>query len=466
MKTFMDDKFLLSNETAVELFETYAKNQPIFDYHCHLSAKEIYENVVFEDIAQMWLEGDHYKWRMMRGNGISEEYITGNASNYDKFMAYAKALPYAIGNPLYHWSHLELQRYFGIEEYLTPKTADTIWEKANKRIKENKLTPQMLIKESNVYALCTTEDPVDCLDYHEKIREEKLLETKILPAFRPDRVLTISDADYKNYIKELAKVSDREIESYEELQLALIKRMDDFEKAGCVASDHGFNEVPYERATKVELEAIFAKALNGDLISIEEENKFKTELMIFLGKEYHRRDWVMELHMGVIRNLSTRMHKSVGINTGFDSISDKEQAKNLGALLDAMDLTDECPKTVLFSLNFADKWVLASMTGNFMSDDIPGKIQLGTAWWFLDNKDGMEEQMRVLANSASLGRFIGMLTDSRSFLSYPRREYFRRILCNLIGTWVENGEYPKDEEYLQKIVEGICFKNAQKYLNV
>lgn len=466
MKPFMDETFMLYNPTAVHLFETYAKDQPIFDYHCHLSAKEIYENQPFQDIAQMWLSEDHYKWRMMRANGIPEEFITGSASGYEKFKAYGESLMYAIGNPLYHWSHLELQRYFQITECLGPKTVDSIWEKANRIIDEGDFTPRALIHKSNVYALCTTEDPIDSLEYHFKIKQENLLQTKILPAFRPDRVLAIEAEDFAEYIQTLEKASGYRIDSYGQLKNALIKRMDDFAAAGCVASDHGFEYVPFRQAPLEEVEKIFESVVNSSPITNDQVDAYKTDLMVFLGKEYYKRNWAMEIHMGVMRNLSQRRLQSLGGNTGFDSIADKEEARNVAALLDAVDRAGECPKTILFSLNPADNWVLGSMAGNFMDSDVIGKIQLGTAWWFLDNRDGMEDQMRVLANSACLGRFVGMLTDSRSFLSYPRHEYFRRIVCNLIGSMVENGEYPEDEDALKEIIEGICFKNVQRYLGV
>lgn len=465
MKQFMNEEFILSNPTAVYLYENYAKTLPIFDYHCHLSAKEIYENKPFQNIAEAWLGGDHYKWRMMRGHGIEEKYITGDADGWEKFKAYAEALPYAIGNPLYHWTHLELKRYFKIEDNLSADTAEHIWKIANEKIKAGGFTPQELIINSNVYALCTTEDAVDDLTYHKLLKEEGELKAKVLPAFRPDGALAIEAPYFKEYIEKLSHVVDFEINSYGELKKALRKRMDDFQACGCVASDHGFEYIPFEMAEESVLEDIFKAAMGKKEITTKMADQFKTGLMVFLGKEYHSRNWAMEIHFGVMRNLNTRMLESVGINTGFDSIADHKVARNLAALLNEMDKVNKCPKTILFSLNQADNWVVASMTGNFMND-VPGKIQMGTAWWMQDHRDGMEEQMKILANSAQLGHFIGMLTDSRSFLSYSRHEYFRRILCNLIGKWVEAGEFPYDEKILKTIIEGICFKNACKYLGV
>lgn len=466
MKEFMDGTFMLNNPTAVHLYEDYAKNQPIFDYHCHLSVREIYENRPFDDIAQLWLGGDHYKWRMMRGNGIPERLITGEASGHEKFKAYAGALPYAAGNPLYHWTHLELRRYFGIYEILSAKTADTIWEKANSAIRAGGFTPQELIERSNVYALCTTEDPADTLEYHLRLRKEGRVSTKILPAFRPDRALSIEAEDFWEYIGLLSEVSGLPITGYDEMEEALKIRMDVFAAAGCVASDHAFEYVPYAQGDRTEICGIFQAALRGEPLMKREIDQYKTALMTFLGRQYHDRGWAMEVHIGALRSANSRMVRQIGPNTGFDSVADWTAARNLASLLNDMEETDQCPKTILFTLNAADNWVLGTMTGNFMGDEIPGKIQMGAAWWFMDHRDGMEEQMRVMANTASLGRFIGMLTDSRSFLSYPRHEYFRRILCNLIGTWVEQGEYPADEEMLRTIIQGICFENIHRYLGV
>ncbi len=464
MKQFMDKDFMLSNSTAVRLFETYAKNQPIFDYHCHLSAKEIYENKPFSNLAEAWLGGDHYKWRLMRANGVPEKYITGDASGWEKFKAYAETLSYAVGNPLYHWSHLELQRYFGISQVLNSNNAQAIWEKANAVIQNGGFAPQELIARSNVFAIVTTEDPADSLDYHILLQKENKLQTRISPAFRPDRALSVEAADYSDYMKTLSHAAHLPISNYSELEQALKKRMDDFSACGCVASDHGFEFVPFTQATPEDAQRIFADAVAGVPISAEDAEKFKTVLMLFLGRQYSRRGWAMELHMGAMRSCNSRMVSQIGANTGYDSVADHAQAHNVAALLNELDKTQQCPKTILFTLNPADNYVLGSMTGNFQDGQIPGKIQFGTAWWFQDHRDGMEEQMRVLANTGLLGRFIGMLTDSRSFLSYPRHEYFRRILCNLVGGWVENGEFPGDEETLKTIIEGICFKNVRNYL--
>jgi glucuronate isomerase len=466
MKNFMDENFLLQTKTAEVLYHTYAKHEPIFDYHCHLSPQEIYEDKHFKDISELWLSGDHYKWRLMRANGIEEDLITGSGSGYDKFMAWASCIPYAMGNPLYHWSHLELQRYFDIKEVLSEKTAKAIWDKANEIINQPNFSARQLIESSNVYALCTTDDPVDSLEYHIKLKEDSSFKTKVLPAMRPDRVLEILDHDFVNYIKLLADAAQMTITNFTDLCMALKERINFFDEVGCRASDHGFTCLPYEAYTEDEIEKIFSKALSGGCIEPKEADQYKTALMIFLGGEYKKKNWGMELHIGALRNNSTKSLLNLGINTGFDSVHDGDMAINLSKLLNHLEREDNLPKTVLFTMNPKDNWVLASMAGNFQSSENVSKIQFGTAWWMQDHRDGMEEQMKCLANSGLLGRFIGMLTDSRSFLSYPRHEYFRRILCNLVGGWIENGEYPDDIESVGKIIKGICFGNAKNYFNI
>lgn len=466
MKQFMDQDFMLFNETAKTLYHQFAESAPIIDYHCHLSAREIYENVPAKNITELWLYGDHYKWRAMRGNGIPEERITGASSDYEKFLAFAETLPFAIGNPLYHWTHLELQRYFGITETLSPKTAPMIWEKANAFLADGNHTPQYFIQQSNVYALCTTEDPADTLEYHLKIAEEKLIDTKILPAFRPDNALSIEKESWKDYIVHLSEVAGVPITSWEELQNALLVRMEEFVKAGCVASDHGVEAFPYLPIGTEQVQEIVKKALVGQNLTDAEIEGYKTALFVWLGREYAKRDWVMELHMNAMRSCNTRAVDKLGEATGFDSICDHPLALKLSGFMNELEKTGELPKTVLFSLNDSDNMVIATMLGNFHDSSIPSKIQMGTAWWFQDHADGMEKQMRTLANEGILGRFIGMLTDSRSFLSYPRHEYFRRILCNLMGSWVENGQYPCDMETLGMLVERICYINAKEYLGI
>ncbi|MDF1616860.1 glucuronate isomerase [Petrocella sp. FN5] len=466
MKKFMSENFMLDNEVAVELYHTYAVHQQIIDYHCHLSVREIYENKQPQNITQLWLYGDHYKWRLMRSNGISEFFITGNASDYEKFEAYAQALPYAIGNPLYHWTHLELQRYFSIDTWLSPKTTKKIWDSCNDKIEKGDYSPRKLLETSNIYALCTTEDLMDTLEYHKLLDQDESFTVKVLPAMRPDKLLNIESDDFSMYIKNMSEITDVEIRNYQDLKKAVLIRIEEFVQCGCIASDHGFEKMPYRRSTEEEANAIFVKAMNGQSISEEDSEKYKTMLMLFLAKEYHRLGWAMELHIGPIRSRNTRMVEMVGESSGFDSIGDHSMAIAVSSFLNDLEMTVQLPKTILFSINDKDNGVIATMLGNFQDDKYPSKIQFGSAWWFQDHRDGMEKQMRDLANAGLLGRFIGMLTDSRSFLSYPRHEYFRRIFCNLIGSWIENGEYPYDLEAIEMLVTGVCFKNAKEYFGI
>jgi len=466
MKKFMDENFLLSNDTAINLYHNYAKDMPIIDYHCHLSPKEIYENKTFKNITEAWLYGDHYKWRAMRSNGIDEKYITGNASDNEKFMAWAQTMPMAIGNPLYHWTHLELQRYFGINENLNEKTAPAIWEKANKLLTGEGFGARDLIKKSNVKALCTTDDPIDSLEYHIKLKEDTNFGVKVLPAFRPDKGLQINKDTFIPWLAKLEEVSKVNIKSYDDFLKALESRVRFFNEVGCRISDHALDSITYMEASKEELSEIFVKVLKGEAASRDEESKYRTATLQFLGKLYSELKWTMQLHLAAQRNNNTKMLKQLGPDTGFDSINDEEVAYPLSRLLDSLENKNALPKTILYTLNPKDNYVLSTMLGNFQGTEVPGKIQFGAAWWFLDNKEGMIEQMKVLANTGLLSRFVGMLTDSRSFLSYTRHEYFRRILCNLIGEWVENGEVPDDMELLEKIVKGICFNNANNYFEL
>lgn len=462
----MDEDFLLLNDTAVRLYHDYAKDMPIYDYHCHLNPKEIWENKQYNNITELWLYGDHYKWRAMRANGIEEKYITGDADDFEKFKKWASTVPYTIGNPLYHWTHLELQRYFGIYELLNEETAETIWNKANEMLKQEDFTPRGLIKKSNVKLVGTTDDPLDDLRYHEKIKTLDDFDTKVVPTFRPDKGLDINKDTFKDWVNRLEEIRGKEINSFEEYLDALEERINYFHERGCRLSDHSFEYVPYRQAHSEKLNEIFSKGRNQENISLEEEEAFKTAVMVFLGKQYAKLGWAMQLHIGAMRNNNTRMFRQLGPDTGFDSIHDHNIAYNLSRFLDALDVENALPRTILYTLNPKDNYVLAAMTGNFQGDGIPGKIQFGSAWWFNDQKDGMEEQMKVLANIGLLSRFIGMLTDSRSFLSYTRHEYFRRILCNIIGEWVENGEVPKDMDFLGKIVQDICFNNAKNYFQM
>ncbi|CAM3673042.1 glucuronate isomerase [Cohnella lubricantis] len=465
MKTFMDDRFLLGSDTAVTLYEQFAKPMPIIDYHCHLDPQAIYENKPFNNLTEVWLYGDHYKWRAMRANGIEEQYVTGGegVSDYDRFLAYAKTVPMTIGNPLYHWSHLELRRLFGIDELINEKNAPIIWEKANARLSGGGFTPQDLIRGSNVRVVCTTDDPADSLEYHRKLMEENRHGFQVRPSFRPDKALELARATFRPWLKRLEEICGYEVSNYDLLLKALEERIEAFHQTGCLLSDHAIDTVMFAEATREQAAAIYAKALRGESVTAEEEAQYKTHTLLFLAREYSKRGWTMQLHIHANRSNNTVMFEKVGPDTGFDSINAGPLAGPLVKLLDGMEMDGGLPRTILYSLNAGDNDVLASIIGSFQGGGIPGKIQLGSAWWFNDTIDGMLAQMKSLANMGLLSRFVGMLTDSRSFLSYPRHEYFRRILCNLIGDWVENGLVPADMELLQTIVEGICYRNAEAY---
>jgi len=467
-RAFMDEDFLLETETAKNLYAA-AKNEPIYDYHCHLSPAQIAENRQMPDIADAWLSGDHYKWRMMRAMGIDENYITGRASGYEKYLAWTRTVEKLIGNPLYHWTHLELRRYFGINEILTEDSAPSIWEKANALLAKPELSVKGIFDKFNIYAVGTTDDPVDSLEHHRAIAEGKApigkIETKVIPSFRPDRALELSAADFSFYIGELSKASGIKIKNTDDVLAALANRLDFFISLGCRSSDHGLEYAPFMVASKSQIEKIFKRALAGKSVSIGEAEAYKTKMLIYLAKLYAQRGIVMQLHLSVIRNINTRLFYSVGANSGFDAVNDTMLSGSLASLLNIMEINGKdsgLPKTILYSLNPKDYYPLATIMGGFQ-DGIEGKMQLGSAWWFCDHRDGMEEQMRVLANVGMFPAFVGMLTDSRSFLSYPRHEYFRRIMCNLIGRWVENGEYPGDSKRLEKIVRDISFENAKRY---
>lgn len=462
MKKFMDDDFLLTTDTAKHLYHDYAKNLPIIDYHCHLSPKEIYDDVRYDNITQVWLYADHYKWRQMRSNGVEEKYVTGNGSDKDKFLAWAKTLEKAIGNPLYHWSHLELKKYFGYDGFLGSSTAEEVWNLTCEKIREPEMSARNLIRNSNVSVLCTTDDPIDSLYYHQKIKEDGF-EVKVLPAFRPDRAMNIEKADYTDYLRKLSEISGMDINDFSGLVKALSARMDYFDQNGCKISDHGLPYVMYKSYSEDEIEMIFAKRMRSEELSETDILKFKTAFMVSLGKEYAKRNWVMQLHYGVLRDLNKKIFNSCGADAGIDAINTFTSSVELGEYLNALAIDGLLPKTILYSLNPSDNAAIGTVMGCFQDGGIKGKIQHGSAWWFNDNKTGMTEQMISLANLGLLGNFVGMLTDSRSFLSYTRHEYFRRILCNLIGDWVENGEYPNDEEALKSIIEGISYYNAKDY---
>ena len=462
MRQFMDQDFLLKTETAKRLFHDYAADMPIIDYHCHINPKEIYEDLQYENITQVWLYGDHYKWRAMRSCGIDEYYITGEASDYEKFCKFAETLEYAIGNPLYHWSHLELKKYFGYDGVLSRKTAEQVWNLTKAAFAEGGLSVRNIIRKSNVEVICTTDDPIDSLEWHEKIGESDF-DVKVLPAWRPDKAVNIEKETFADYIRQLEEAAETEIVDIASLKAALTKRMDYFQERGCSVSDHGLDFVPYVRCTEEQLADIFNSGRQGYPLTPAEIEGYKTEMVLFFAEEYQRRGWVMQLHYGCRRDNNQKMLEKLGPDTGFDCISNYTPADKLASFLDAANGGSGLPKTILYSLNPEDNAVIGTLIGCFQGSEVPGKIQHGSAWWFNDHKKGMEEQMTTLASLGLLGKFIGMLTDSRSFLSYTRHEYFRRILCNLIGTWVEDGEFPADEELLETIVKGVSHDNAARY---
>lgn len=466
MKPFMNEDFMLTTETAKTLYNQYGAPAPIIDYHCHLSAQEIAEDKRYESITEVWLGGDHYKWRQMRTNGIPEELITGDGDDLEKFKAFAKTVSTAIGNPLYHWTHLELKRYFAVEEVLTEANAEAIYERCNAVVRRGDFSARQLIAMSNVEVLCTTDDPVDDLKYHQQIAEDPTFEIKVLPTFRPDKAFHMDRRSFAPWLKSLEAYTDSVIRNLDDLLRAMESRMDYFHQRGCRLSDHALDTVDYVALREDSFEKAdmaFRSVLSGQKISEQELTLYKSVLMNFLGKAYSQREWVMQLHIGALRNNNSRMFENLGPDTGFDSVNDTLFAAALSSLLDDMDRTDQLPKTILYVLNPRDNYVIGTMIGNFQSGGIPGKIQFGSGWWFCDQRDGMVEQMKALANLGLLSRFVGMLTDSRSFLSYTRHEYFRRILCNLIGEWVELGEFPNDEATLGRIVSDISYNNAKEY---
>ena len=463
MKTFMDKDFLLSTPTAQHLFHDYADQMPIVDYHCHINPQEIYEDRQFENITQVWLGGDHYKWRFMRSCGVDERFITGDASDKEKFLKWAEVLGKAIGNPLFHWSHLELQKYFGYHGVLNKNTAEEVWELCNKRLAEPDMTVRNIIKQSNVTLICTTDDPIDSLEWLKKIAEDASFDVKVLPAWRPDKAMNIEKPTYPEYLDQLSAVSGIKVATFADLCKALSNRMDFFASMGCCVSDHALEYVMYAPASAEEIESIFAKRLAGNDVTKEEELKFKTAFMVNVGKEYAKRNWVMQLHYGCKRDNNTPMFNKLGPDTGYDCINNYAPSSEMADFLNALNQSDELPKTIIYSLNPNDNQAIGTILGCFQDSTAVAKIQQGSAWWFNDHKTGMQDQMISLANLGNLSGFVGMLTDSRSFLSYTRHDYFRRILCNLIGNWVENGEFPADYETLEEIVKGICYNNAVNY---
>lgn len=461
-KPFITDTFLLQNKFAEALYFGYAEKQPIIDYHNHLPPAEIAGDRVFENISQLWISGDHYKWRAMRALGINEHYITGNASAEEKFAAWAKTVPHTLRNPLFHWTQLELKRYFDVDDYLNESTAPGIFNDINRKLQQPGYSVQGLLTKMNVEMLCTTEDPTDSLEYHQALASGTF-STKVMTAFRPDKALLIDNETYNNYLGQLESASGISINTYNDLKDALLKRLDFFHENGCRISDLGFTHLPFEAYTDAEVSAIFDKRRNGSPFTLAEADKFKTALLLFLCEEYATRGWVQQFHLGALRNNNTRMLATLGPDTGWDSIGDYTQGTTLSRFLDALDSKDKLAKTILYNLNPADNELFAAMTGNFNDGSLRGKVQYGSGWWFLDQKDGMTRQLNALSNMGLLSTFVGMLTDSRSFMSFPRHEYFRRVLCNLLGQEMESGELPQDIAWVGSMVADICYRNARQY---
>ncbi len=463
MKPFLDKDFLLNTEAAKKIYHEAAESQPIIDYHCHLSPREIFEDIRYENITQVWLGGDHYKWRLMRSAGVPEKYITGDASDWEKFEKYAEVLGKAIGNPLYHWSHLELRRFFGYEGILNKQTAKEVWETANAKLQSEGYSSRGLIMMSNVDTICTTDDPADTLEWHEKLAADMTFPVTVLPAWRPDKAMNLEKTDWLDYIAGLETTAGMKIASFAELKNALHKRLDYFAVHGCKLSDHALNYVMYAPAEEAEIEKIFRKRVNGELPSAEEEAEFKYAFMTAMAAEYKERDWVMQLHYGCRRDNNPVMFRTMGPDTGFDCVDNYAPSSQTAAFLGVLEETGRLPKTILYSLNTNDNAAIDTILGCFQNDTAVGRIQHGSAWWFNDHFDGMSEQLKSLASLGYLAGFVGMLTDSRSFLSYPRHEYFRRILCRIFGEWVEEGFYPEDYDTLKEIAADISYRNAKRY---
>ena len=463
---FITNSFLLKTDTAKNLYKKYAENMPIIDYHCHINPQEIYEDRKFNSITEVWLGGDHYKWRLIRSNGVAEEEITGKTDDYTKFLAFAEMLPKAIGNPMYHWCHLELKRYFGFDGILNGDTAKEVYDLCNRKLQSDGMTVRSIIKKSNVKMIGTTDDPIDDLKWHKLLIADNSFDVAVCPTFRPDKAVNIEKPGFLEYIDKLGKSADINIKSVSDVKAALSNRLDYFCELGCRATDHGLDYVVFEEDDGITAEYVFQKVIKGLKITQHEADIYKTEIMLFLGEKIAEKGIVMQLHYGAQRNTNTVMFKKLGADTGFDCISVKNCGEALTGYLNALQSVGKLPKTIIYSLNPNDNQMIDTVLGCFQGTEAAGKIQHGSAWWFNDTKSGMEEQIKSLANLSLLGNFVGMLTDSRSFLSYTRHEYFRRILCNVIGDWVENGEYPNDEKTLGKIVSDICFNNAYRYFGL
>lgn len=465
MKNFLDENFLLHSKTAQRLYHEFAKEMPIIDYHCHLPPQQIAEDVKFENLTQIWLYGDHYKWRAMRINGVDEKYCTGDAPDFEKFKKWAETVPYTVRNPLYHWTHLELQRYFNVHDILNPDTARKIYDDCTAQLQTSEFSVRNLLRRMNVRLVCTTDDPIDSLGYHKSIKEDGF-EIPILPAFRPDNAMNIADPQkFIAYTKKLEAVSGITISTFDDFLYALQNRHDFFASMGCNVSDHGLEEIYADDFTGSEIDAIFNKVHGGKFVSEAEQRKFKSAMLIHFAEWDWEKGWVQQFHLGALRNNNSRMKQTLGVDTGWDSMGDWHQAKPLASFLDKLDSNNKLAKTVIYNLNPADNEVFATMMGNFSDGSTVGKIQWGSGWWFLDQKDGMVKQMNALSNMGLISRFIGMLTDSRSFLSFPRHEYFRRILCDLFGDEIEKGELPNDVNWIGKIIQDICFNNNKNYFN-
>ncbi|KRD09048.1 glucuronate isomerase [Flavobacterium sp. Root901] len=461
-QTFIHDNFLLENKYAEELYHNYSKNQPIIDYHNHLNPQFIAEDKIFDNITNVWINGDHYKWRAMRTLGINEQFVTGNGSDKDKFLNWAKTVPYTMRNPLYHWTHLELARYFDIYDLLNEKSAEKIYIETTEKINSQAYSTQNLLKKVKAELVCTTEDPIDTLEFHQKFANNST-GIKMSTAFRPDKAILINNDGYNAYLDTLGDVSGNAINTYADLQSALRKRIEFFNANGCKLSDHGLNQIDFENFTESEVNAIFKKKRENGELSPEEALKFQSAILLFLSETYHEFGWVQQFHLGALRNNNARMHRILGPDTGWDSIGDYPQAQKLSAFLNALDSKDKLTKTIIYNLNPADNEVMATMIGNFNDGSVRGKVQFGSGWWFLDQKDGMTKQLNALSNMGLISCFVGMLTDSRSFLSFPRHEYFRRILCNLLGDEIKRGELPNDMEWIGKLVSDISYNNAKEY---
>ena len=466
VKPFMDANFLLTTETAQHLYHNHASKMPIIDYHCHLSPKMIAEDYRFKTITELWLGGDHYKWRAMRANGVNEKYITGDASDWEKFQKWAETVPYTFRNPLYHWTHLELRTAFGITETLNPESAKRIYDACNAKLAEEGMSARGLMKHYQVEVVCTTDDPIDSLEYHRSIRESGF-EVKVLPTWRPDKAMAVNDsAAYKKYISLLGEVSGIQLQTYAPLLQALQARHDFFASEGCKVADHGVSAFPWAACTEAEATTLFAKVISGNELTSEEVAKLQTAILLELCRMNHAKGWVQQLHFGPMRNVNSRMFRQLGPDTGFDTIGDYSNGQALARFLDALNVDDKLAKTILYNINPGENAVIGAMAANFQDGITPGKIQFGSGWWFNDQIDGMEQQMNTLSLQGLLSRFVGMLTDSRSFVSYPRHEYFRRILCNLVGKDVQEGLIPECEmPRVEAMIEDICYKNAKQYFN-